>query len=492
MTTDDSSRVTDRLRALFAYLPVALDRLVHAALPRLSERSAVVPVAFGLLLLAGIPLFTAGFSLVTTRTIPSEVIDRQVGGVTLLEVVGQAYDTGLPAGTDARGRPLRWLAARDDPTQRGMFMIRTPSSTDSLRTRTVTARVAVNPALVAAVGAALAERGATPAPDPFADRYLVEAPDATNARDVRARGELGTLPAGTVVRIELRMDGVGLAPCTVDATCDARGVGGGTATWLQRAAVAGTDERVFIATPYPPTAIPIDIVGRQVLDGPAVQALAATPGAEDLLGWGRVFDIAVLDHDPELPIDRSWLAMAVLAMSGLALLVARRRPYPIFRHEARPSTRATATAGGAVARASGRITLPNAQPLTVQDVAARVEAASGGDAAAVVLELPEGAQRLEVPQAATGVRGLETGRIAWVSESRPALWLHWYQTELQLAFATRADRDRAAALLAGITAPPPPRAAPPPPAPPPRRPATAAPDDDAPPEWRRPRPRGVR
>ena len=484
--------MTDRLRALFAFLPVGLDRLVHVALPRSRERSPVVPVAFGLLVLAGIPLFTAGFSLVTSRTIPSEVIDRQVGGVTLLEVAGQAYDTGLPAGTDAQGRPLRWLAARDDATQRGMFMIRTPSSTESLRTRTVTARVAVDPALVTAVDAGLAERGTTPTTDAFAGRYLVEAPEATGARDVSAPGDLGTLPAGTVVRVELRLEGLGIASCTVDATCDARGVSGGTATWLQRAAVAGTDERIFIATPYPPTAIPIDIVGRQVLDGPAVQSFAATPAAERLLGWGRVFDIAVLDHDPELPVDRSWLAIAVLAVSGLVLLVARRRPYPVFRHEARPSVRATATTDGSAARATGRITLPNGQPLTVLDAAARVEAASVGKAAAVVLELPDGAQRLEVPQAATGVRGLETGRIAWVAESRPALWLHWYQTELQLAFATRADRDRAAALLAGITAPAPPRAAPPPPAPPPRRPATETPDEEAPPEWRRPRPRGVR
>ncbi|MEO8246440.1 MAG: hypothetical protein ABI622_04890, partial [Chloroflexota bacterium] len=75
--------MTDRLHALLAFLPVGLDRLAHVALPRIGERSTVVPVAFGLLLLAAIPSFMAGFSLVTTRTIPSEVIDRQVGGVTL-------------------------------------------------------------------------------------------------------------------------------------------------------------------------------------------------------------------------------------------------------------------------------------------------------------------------------------------------------------------------------------------------------------------------
>jgi hypothetical protein len=484
--------VTDRLHALFAFLPVGLDRLAHAAMPRLGERSAVVPVAIGLLLLAGIPSLTAGFSLVTTRTIPSEVIDRQVGGVTLLEVVGQAYDTGLPAGTDARGRPLRWLAARDDATQRGMFMIRTPSSTDTLRTRSMTARVAVDPSLVAAAAEALAQRGAAPAPDELAGRYLVEAPGAMNPRDVSDPDELETMAGGTVVRIELELEGVGIAACTMDESCDARAVSSGSGSWLQRAAVVGAEKRVFVTTAYPPTAIPIDLVGRQVLDQPAVQDLAATPGADALLGWGRVFDIAVLDHDPELPVDRSWLAIGVLAVSGLALLIARRRPYPVFRHEGRPAGWSNNAGSGADARATGRITLPSGQPLSVLDAAARVEAADGRRAAAVVLDLPDGEQRLEVPQAATGVRGMEVGRLAWVSESRASLWLHWYQTELQLAFADTADRNRAASLLAGITAPAPPRAAPPPPAPPPRRPATPVADEDPPPEWRRPRPRGAR
>ena len=484
--------MTDRLRAVVAFLPIGLDRLVHAALPGLRERSVVVPVAIGLLLAAAIPLFTAGFSLVTTRTIPSEVIDRQVGGLTMLEVVGQAYDTGLDAGTDAKGRPLRWLALRDDATQRGMLMVRTPASADALRTRTVTARVTIDPALVASVGDALAERGATATPDRLAGRYLVEAPGATSPRDVHDPDELALLADGTIVRVELHLEGLGIAACTSDGTCDARSLAGGSGSWLQRGSIQGTDLPVFLATSYPPTAVPVDLVGRQVLDAAAVQALAATPAAEALLGWGRVFDIALLDHDPELPVDRSWLAIAILGGAALTLLLARRRPYPAFRHESPAVGWTAAGGGGQVARASGRITLSAGQPATVVNAEARVEPADGQRAAAVVLDIPEGVQRLEVPAAASGVRGLEVGRLAWVTGSRPALWLHWYQTELQLAFASRADRDRAATLLAGITAPPPPRAAPPPPAPPPRRPATPAAGEDAPPEWRRPRPRGAR
>ncbi len=484
--------MTDRLRAIFAFLPVGLDRVVHVAVPGLRERSVAVPVALGLLLLAAIPFFMAGFSLVTTRTIPSEVIDRQVGGLTMLEVVGQAYDTGLPAGTDTQGRALRWLAVRDDPTQRGMFMIRTPAPTDALRTRNVTARVTVDPSLIASIDGALTERGSTSMPSALAGRYLVEEPGAADARDLSDPDKLPETPQGTVVRVRLQLDGVGIATCTIEVSCDARSVAGGSATWIQLATVAGTNVRLFVATAYPPTAIPVDLVGTQVLDQPAVRELAARPAAEALLGWGRVFDIALLDHDPELPIDRSWLAIGLLVVSGLALLLARRRAYPAFLHESRPAGWSARATTGAVARASGRITLPSGQPLLVHHAAAQVEPAAGGRPAAVVIDLPQGSQRLEVPQAATGARGMEAGRLAWVTESRPALWLHWYQTELQLAFIGRADRDRAAGLLAGITAPPPPRAAPPPPAPPPRRTATPGPEDDAPPEWRRPRPRGAR
>ena len=481
----------DRILALLAFLPVGLDRLVNTAFPGRRDRSVVVPVALGLLVLALVPGVQAGFELVASRTIPSEVIDRQVGGVTRLQVIGRAFDTGLPAGTDARGRPLRWLAIRDDAAQRSMLMARTPLSADALRTRSVVARVATD----APLASTAAERlGADAGRVAHGGRYLVEAPDASDPRAVDDPSQLGELADGTAVRVALRLTGAGVARCTLDATCDARALAGGRGRWLQLAVGPAGGQRLLVETDHPPTAIPVDLYGTQLTRAPAVADLVGAPAAEALFGWGRIFDIAILDHDPDLPIDRGWLGVVGLALAGMTLLLARRRAYPIFRHETPAGGWAQRPATAAIpGRATGRLALGDGPPTDAVDVPVTIEPASGSKPPVVVVMLPDGAQRLDVPVAATGVSGLEHGRLAWVTASRPALWLHWYRTDLRIAFRDRAARGAAATILAGVVAPPraltPPPAAPPPPRP---RPAVALEEPNPPPTFRRPRPRGAR
>ena len=75
------------------------------------------------------------------------------------------------------------------------------------------------------------------------------------------------------------------------------------------------------------------MVGRQVRDPAAVDAMLATAPGQTLLGWSRALDVALLDHDPALPADRAWGGALLLVVLGLLLLVARRIRYPVFRHE---------------------------------------------------------------------------------------------------------------------------------------------------------------
>ncbi len=484
----------DRLLALISFVPDGLDRLARTAMPALRGRSVVVPVALGLLLLATVPVIQAALDLVTTRTVPSEVIGRDVGDATRLEVVGQAFDTGLAAGTDADGTALRWLALRDDAGDRAMLMVRTPVSPTMLRTRKVVARVVVDADLVGAASEALALRGAAPPVADVPDRYLLETRDAPDPRAIDGPAQIADLADGTVVRLELRQTSSGIASCTLTATCDARAMAAGTGRWLVRAEGPADDASVLLETALPPSAIPVDLYGTQARRQPDVQAFATTEPAALLLGWGRVFDITLLDHDPKLPVDRFWVGVLGLAGTGLLLLVARRRPYPIFRHEAPAAGwihRATVTE--VRGSASGRLAVGENALVDATDLPVQFVAAAPGGMPTVQVHLPAGPVAIDVPVASTGVRGLEHGRMAWITISRPALWLHWYRTDVRVAFASEDDRDAAAAVLAGIAEPPPPPTMSPPAiARPPRRPSADDGSSEPPASWRRPRPRGIR
>lgn len=478
-----------------AFVPVGLDRLAGTLVPALrAGRSVVVPVALGLLALSLVPITLAGLELVTTRAAPSEVIDRDVGSATMLEVVGNAYDTGLPAGTDADGRPRRWLALRDGPDRRSMLLVRTPSSLEALRTREITARVETDASLVTRVTDALAVRGAPGPGTPLSaealdGRYLVESTGAADARRLDDPSEIRALPAGSVVRLELRLTGEGIATCTLDAACDAAQIGAGEGPWLQRAAGVHSTQAVIVETAYPSTVIPVDLVGEQVRDPDAVVTLLDTPAAGVLIGWGRSLEVALLEHDPELPIDRSLPAMLALVGLGIFLLLARRLAYPVFRHEAASSGWTRGASASISGRATGRLAVGDGPPMEAVDMPVSFVP---GAPPRVVAEAPGGRLTLDVPAASAAVSGLQRGRLAWLRGSRPAAWLNWYRTDLRVAFDTEADRDAAAALLSAVTAPPaPPPVAPPSPPPPPRRVTRTDPEDEAP-TWRRPRPRGVR
>ena len=418
-------RLIDRLVALIAFLPVGLQRLVAAAFG--VRRGPVVPlVAFGLVLLGLFPLAQAGVELITHQATPGDVIERRAGDLTMLEVAGIGYETGLAAGTDANGQPVRWLALRDGVDDRRVMLVRTPVDDGALRIREVIGRVRSDAPLVASATDQLAARGAAGFGDlanliALDGRMVVEVRsgvDPNDAQRIDDPAAIAGMVDGTLVRLRLRFTGAGIATCTLEANCDARRMAVGAGEWILDGVGLHSTQRVLVRSPLPPSAVPVTMVGRQVRDPAAVDAMLATAPGQTLLGWSRALDVAVLDHDPALPADRAWGGALLLVVLGLLLLVARRIRYPVFRHEGAISRRiggAPAVAG----LASGRLGVPDAAPLNVVDLPIRLEPQP--DAGPVlVATLPAGSVRVDVPRASATASGIEVGRLAFVRRSIPA------------------------------------------------------------------------
>jgi hypothetical protein len=488
-------RVIDRLVAFVAFLPVGLQRLVAAAFA--VRRGAVVPlVAFGLVLLGLFPLAQAGVELITHQATPGDVIERRAGDLTMLEVAGIGYETGLSAGTDATGHPVRWLALRDGVDDRRVMLVRTPVDDGTLRIRDVVGRVTSDAPLVASATNELATRGAAGFGDPtnvaaLDGRMVVEVRsgvDPNDAQRIEDPAAIAGMADGTLVRLRLRFTGAGIATCTLDANCEARRLAVGAGEWVLDAVGLHSTQRVLVKSPLPPSAVPVTFVGRQVRDPAAVDAMLATGPGRALLGWSRALDVALLDHDPALPADRAWGGALLLVVLGLLLLLGRRIRYPVFRHEG-AITRRFGGAPAVAGVASGRLGVPDGAPLDVVDLPIRLEPQPDAGPA-LVAELPAGHVRVDVPRASATASGIEVGRLAFVRRSIPALWLSWFGTDLRVAFAGETERDAAAALLVSVPVRPAAASAPPPPRPRPRR--TTQADEPDPPPWRRPRPPGVR
>ena len=417
-------RLTDRFVALVAFLPVGLERVLAAAVGLRS--SAVVPLtAFALVLIGLFPLAQAGVELITHRATPGDVIERRAGDLTMLEVSGIGYDTGLAAGTDADGRALRWLAMRDGLDDRRVMLVRTPVEDTALRIREVVGRVRSDPSLVASVTDALATRGAPGPGDPasvaaLGGRVIVEAPaaDADGAQRIDDPAAITDLADGTLVRVKLRFTGEGIATCTLDGSCDARVLGTGDGTWLLRAAAARSTQAVLIRSSLPPTAFPITVVGRQVRDPAAVDAMLATAGGRSVLGWSRALDVALIDHDPALPADRVWGGALLLVALGLLLVLGRRIRYPVFRHEGAVSRRAVVVTSPVAGMASGRLGLPEGAPVDVIGMPVSVEPTPDA-APTLVASLPSGEVRLEVPRSSATASGVKAATHRPRSRQRP-------------------------------------------------------------------------
>jgi hypothetical protein len=163
--------------------------------------------------------------------------------------------------------------------------------------------------------------------------------------------------------------------------------------------------------------------------------------------WGRVLRTAWIDREPGLPVNRPWLAPALLIGAALLLLVGRRIGYPVFR--ATDAAAIPVSGGGPIpVTVSGRLSRPSGGPLDVERAGGRLVSDAERGGAELRVETSDGILRSPITQSLRAISAIERGDLVHVRGREPALALHWFGNDVVLAFATDADRDRATALVA--------------------------------------------
>ena len=448
------------MRALIGFFPVALERWVRAAVGPLPFD--VAPVAIlGALALVIAPVLSAGSEKELVPVTSTEMVDRSVATtVTYVTLPGLALTVDLPAPGRASGPPYG-LLVRDSASSDAFTVVAADDPPSHLRSRWVTGRVTASSTAPAA--AALAARGeSTIGLEP--DVWLVEVPppDDEPITEVRAVAELAGLAEGTLVRIPLAFSGESVAACALtDAGCPALELAVGDGVFVQLARGFESDDQILVQTGYPSSVVPGRWTGTQLRNQSELEAFADSLPVHALAGWGRILVLVSIVHDPYLVRDRLWLGTALLlAFAGL-LWLGGRQGYPFFRPavegsrrwqvaSAGPASHSPAPARAIPVRVSGHAVTMDGHQRHFDEVEAALEPPElGGGAqgrATAVLRLADGA---EIALAAydTGSLGrIERGEVIRFHGALPALWAHWFGTDLRLTFESTADRDRAASL----------------------------------------------
>jgi len=422
-----------------------------------------------LLLLAAIPAIQAGAEIIITRASVPAFVERQVGfSSSLVEIRGLAmlppYQAEAPLDPETGGPApgtYRWFPLRDQLTDPRVALVRSQLDGAALERREIVARVDPDIDSEAAVAALLA-RG-------------IDVPDAVHAPPLQALGddaaanasgvqsidsvaELDGLAPGTVVRLTLDFPGDAVASCAIRADCDARRLAVGTGPWLHLAHDPASGAPIVVQLGYPPTVAPMHVFGRQTSDDGAVGRFLGGPQVRQLLGWAQVLRGAIIDHDPDLPVDRLWLGPILFV--GLAVLLALGlwSGYPVFHAtplaagrwptaSRRASARTEALAPIAAA-ASGYVSPPGRSPIDLDEDP--VSLALSGDEMILTLLHQEPPLHVTIPRALGALSGMEAGELRYLTGRRPALRVGWYGSQVLLVFDDEARRDAAATLLSGV------------------------------------------
>ncbi len=444
-----------RALALLGALPVAVGWVIATALGRQppetrAERAAspVVPVLIGLLLLLGLlPLIFAGLELIIHRSSAKDLVDRVTGpSLQVVELEGLAQLPPIPAPPREDGTPAGYYFVRDSAGARDVVVVRSELTPTELRTRDVTGVVVVDPERMAADAAAIAAHSGDPGTVP--DRYILEQAGATNPAATTV-DELGDREPDSAVRVRLRFSAASVPGCgsTGDAACDPATLAAGRAHFDLLAFDAESGAPVIVRTTYPGALAPMRVYGTQELDRDPVDALLTTRVGTVLGAWGRVLRTAWIDREPGLPVNRPWLAPALLIGAALLLLVGRRIGYPVFR--ATDAAAIPVTGGGPIpVTVSGRLSRPSGGPLDVERASGRLVSGTDRGGAELRVETSDGILRSPITQSLRAISAIEPGDLVHVRGREPALALHWFGNDVVLAFGTDADRDRATALVA--------------------------------------------
>jgi hypothetical protein len=214
-----------------------------------------------------------------------------------------------------------------------------------------------------------------------------------------------------------------------------------------------------VQTAYPSSVVPGRWTGPQVRNGPDLQAFVATTPVRALAGWGRTLILASIVDQPSLVRDRLWLGPALLGLLAGVLWLGSRIGYPFFRPIVEGSRRwgtgqsepveaaAELPADGIPVRVSGHATNMTGQRMHLDEARAVLlpTAPDGvGDRATAALRLAKGEVVALAAYDIGALGSVERGEVVRVGDVRPALWAHWFGTDLRLTFGSTEDRDLAA------------------------------------------------
>ena len=258
-------------------------------------------------------------------------VERQIGfSSSLVEIRGLAMLPPYPAeapldpetGGPAPGT-YRWFPLRDQLSDRRIALVRSQLDGAALERREIVARVDSDIDSDAVV-AALRARGVD-VPDAVSGPSLQAlgdqaAANASGVQSIDSVAALDGLAPGTVVRLTLDFPGDAVAACAIREDCDARRLAVGTGPWLHLAHDPASGAPIVVQLGYPPTVAPMHVFGRQTSDDGAVGRFLDGPQVRQLLGWAQVLRGAIIDQDPDLPVDRLWLGPILFV--GLAVLLA--------------------------------------------------------------------------------------------------------------------------------------------------------------------------
>ena len=421
----------------------------------------VPAVAWSLVIMALVPAVQAGSEVIIARATVSAFVERQIGfSSSLVEISGLALLAPLraepPFDPELGPAPgsFHWFVMRDELSDRGMGLIRSTLDPLALQRREIVARVRDDIDTVAALAAMEARGIGIPESVPSIALQALSPEQASSAADVRSIGSVedlqGSAP-GTLVRLTLDFTGDAVADCVPADSCQARRLGRGIGPWLHLARDPATEHPMLVQLAYPPSVAPLHIFGRQGSDPGAVARLLDGPQVRLMLGWAQVLRGALIDHDPELPVDRLWIGPILFVGFAGLLLVGRRVGYPIFRTTSlgppRWDPKGKVETAPIHAVATGRLSSPGRSPLDLEAAPARLWRGDGETRLTVVDAGGEGEVEVIIPRALGALSGIEAGELRYVTGQRPALRVGWYGSLIQLVFESADDRDAAATLL---------------------------------------------
>ncbi len=441
-------------------------QIAHSAHEAAKSIGFVPALIWILLLLAAIPAIQAGAEIVITRATVPAFVQRQVGfSSSLVEIRGLAllppYPAEAPLDPDTGGPATgtyNWFPLRDQLSDPQIALVRSELDGAALQRREIVARIDPDIDSDAAV-AALRARG-------------VDVPDAVNAPSLQALSDqaaastsgvqtIGSVAAleglapGTVVRLTLDFPGDAVAACALRQDCDARRLAVGTGPWLHLAHDPASGAPIVVQLAYPPNVVPMHVFGRQTSDDGAVGRFLDGPQVRQLLGWAQVLRGAIIEQDPDLPVDRLWLGPIFFVIVAALLALGLWSGYPVFRATPLVAGRWTGagrSAGtdaaplGAVA--SGYVASPGRSPITIDE--GRVALALSGDETILTMLDEEPPLQVTIPRALGALSAMEAGELRYLTGRRPALRVGWYGSQVQLVFEDEAHRDAAVALLSGV------------------------------------------